>query len=80
MSDYAIALARFREGTYVTTYCNFPHRIRDGRPVGHECVVLPVAALQAEILGDYERAIQIMRSAGVGAPTGAVRPCRSKVP
>lgn len=46
---------------YVTTYCNFPHRIKDGRPIGHECHVIPPAALKAEMEGDIEKAIEIMQ-------------------
>jgi len=45
---------------YCTTYCNHAHRLSDGKPVGHECYVLPPAALQAEREGDYERAITLL--------------------
>lgn len=43
-------------GIYCTSYCNRGHDLRDGAPVAHECYVLPVAALQAEMEGDYDRA------------------------
>jgi hypothetical protein len=45
---------------YVTTYCNFAHRLCDGEPIEHECHVIPPEALQAEMDGDYDRAIEIM--------------------
>ena len=32
--------------TYVTSYCNFAHRLNDGKPVEHECAILPPAALE----------------------------------
>lgn len=48
---------------YVSTYCNFPHRMRDGRPLRHECRMIPPAALRAERDGDYEKAIAIMQKA-----------------
>ena len=52
---------RAEPGTfYVTTYCNFAHRLIDGAPIGHECVVIPPEALEAEMDGDYETAIEIM--------------------
>ena len=47
---------------YTTSYCNQGHRMKNGRPVGHECRVIPPAALRAERAGDYERAIEIMES------------------
>lgn len=50
---------------YCSTYCNFGHRMKDGRPVEHECRVIPPAALRAERAGDYDKAIEIM---GKGTP------------
>lgn len=46
---------------YVSTYCNFAHRLLDGEPIDHECVVIPPAALEAEREGDFEKAIAIMQ-------------------
>jgi hypothetical protein len=46
---------------YVTTYCNRPHRVRDGMPINHECYVLPRAALLAEMDGDMEEAQQLLQ-------------------
>lgn len=47
---------------YCTTFCNFAHNVKTGRPVGHECRIIPPAALRAEIDGDYAKAIEIMQS------------------
>lgn len=48
---------------YVTTFCNKAHRMRDGKPVAHECYVLPPAALRAERDGDMRRAIELIQAA-----------------
>lgn len=50
---------------YVSTYCNKAHRLSDGKPVQHECRVIPPAALKAERDGDYDQAHRIMESAPV---------------
>lgn len=50
-------------GTYCTTYCNKSHRLSDGKPVNHECFVLPPAALQAEREGDYGKANALIQAA-----------------
>lgn len=42
---------------YLTTYCNRWHEIERGRPIGHECHVLPPAAIRAEMRGEFEEAI-----------------------
>lgn len=46
---------------YVTTYCNFPHRLRDGKPIKHECGILPPAALRAEMAGDMPLAQSLIQ-------------------
>jgi hypothetical protein len=33
---------------YTTAFCNRAHRLRDGKPVGHECYVLDPAKLRLE--------------------------------
>lgn len=33
---------------YVTTFCNFAHWLDNGRPIGHECYVLPPKDLGRE--------------------------------
>ena len=48
---------------YVTTYCNHPHRKNDGKPIGHECYIIPPDALQAAIDGDLPKAIALMEAA-----------------
>ena len=45
---------------YAPTFCNQPHRMRDGKPVEHECYVLPTEALVAERAGDIGRALDIL--------------------
>ena len=50
------------DAIYCTSYCNFGHRVRTGRPVGHECYVLPPAMLRAERDGDIERANKILHA------------------
>lgn len=47
---------------YVTTYCNKAHRVSDGKPVSHECHIIPPEALQAEIDDNYQRAIEILEA------------------
>lgn len=54
------------KATYVTTFCNFPHRIATGRPIGHECYILPSAMLRADLAGDMDRALNILRERGKG--------------
>ncbi len=46
--------------TYTTSFCNQEHRLRDGKPVGHECFVLPAEALHAERADETERANTIL--------------------
>jgi hypothetical protein len=48
---------------YHTSYCNHGHRLSDGRPINHECYVLPPKALEAERAGDCKRAIQLIEAA-----------------
>jgi len=45
---------------YVTTYCNFAHRLIDGQPIDHNCFVLPPAALMAERGGDVPKGVEIL--------------------
>jgi len=51
---------------YGTSFCNFGHDVTTGRPVGHECYILPPAMLQAERDGDHEKALDILRTKGKG--------------
>lgn len=45
---------------YVTTFCNHPHRTSDGKPIGHECYVLPTEVLVAERNGNTSRALEVL--------------------
>lgn len=38
-----------RRPFYVTTFCNFAHWLDTGRPIDHECYVLPPADLRREM-------------------------------
>jgi hypothetical protein len=49
-----------KKGVYCTSYCNQGHRLSDGRPIAHECAILPPAALQAEREGRTEDALEII--------------------
>ena len=46
---------------FCTTYCNQLHRLSDGKPVGHECFILPTAALHAEKNGEVAQACEILQ-------------------
>ncbi len=48
---------------YVTTYCNFAHRLADGKPIRHECRIIPPKALELERAGDTAGAIAVLQSA-----------------
>jgi hypothetical protein len=45
---------------YLTSFCNHRHRLSDGKPVEHECFILPTEALHAERAGDTEKATEIL--------------------
>lgn len=45
---------------FCTSFCNQGHRLLDGKPVEHECYVLPTEALHAERVGDIERASAVL--------------------
>lgn len=49
---------------YVSTYCNFPHSMKDGKPIRHGCRVLPPAALRLERNGLVPEAIQLLQKEG----------------
>lgn len=48
--------------TYCSSFCNQAHRLSDGKPLDHECFVLPTEMLYAERDGDYIKASQILTS------------------
>lgn len=35
-------------GIWVTTFCNKAHRLSDGKPIKHECFIIPPKLLKAE--------------------------------
>jgi hypothetical protein len=51
---------------YCTSYCNKLHYIENGRPIDHECYVLPSDMLEAEKRGDYEGALAALIEKGRG--------------
>lgn len=48
---------------YVTTYCNKAHRLADGKPIEHECHVLPPEVLHLEREGKIEEALAVLQQA-----------------
>jgi hypothetical protein len=51
---------------YVTTFCNFAHNLKTGRPIGHECYILPPKALAQERSGHIAAAICTINKLGKG--------------
>lgn len=47
---------------YQTSYCNRGHNLKTGRPIQHECRIIPPSALKLERAGHVEQAIAIMRA------------------
>jgi hypothetical protein len=45
---------------FCTSFCNHSHSTISGKPLGHECYVLPPHALRAERAGDIEEALRLM--------------------
>lgn len=69
-SEFAIMPSRLKSiepasppQSYVTTYCNHGHRMSDGKPIDHECYVLPPEALNREWAGDVAKAIELLQAA-----------------
>jgi hypothetical protein len=62
------------DSTFTTSFCNFPHNLKTGRPVGHECYVLPPLALAAERADDLDLANRILASSNFRSR----RPVRGK--
>jgi hypothetical protein len=48
---------------YCTTYCNHEHRLIDGKPVDHECYILPSKALELERADKIGEAIMVIQAA-----------------
>jgi len=49
---------------YLSSYCNQYHEKATGKPIDHECRVIPPAALEAERVGDTDLAIRILERCG----------------
>jgi hypothetical protein len=49
-----------KEEFYVTTFCNFAHRLSDGKPIEHECYIIPPKLLRTE-MEDSEDAKELWR-------------------
>jgi hypothetical protein len=47
---------------YCTSYCNRGHDTVTGNPIEHECFKLPIAALEAERVGDVTKAIDLIEA------------------
>lgn len=54
-----------RPHAYVTTFCNRAHRVKDGKPIQHECRVIPPKAIEYEMAGDYSQAMEVLRTTPV---------------
>ena len=48
--------------TYCTTFCNKAHLVSNGKPVEHECRILPPKALHVEMSGNFEKANDILQN------------------
>ena len=46
---------------YVTSFCNFAHATKSGRPIGHECYIIPPALLVAERDLPFDEAMALWR-------------------
>lgn len=55
---------------YVSSYCNHPHRMADGKPIKHECYIIPPLALKREREGDVSGAIMVMQATPMKHHTG----------
>lgn len=47
---------------YVTSFCNQAHRLIDGKPVAHECFVIPPRALEEERAGHFDKAHELIEA------------------
>lgn len=52
---------------YVTSYCNHAHRVSDGKPIAHECHILPAAALKAEMADNIPLACELIQQAKIAS-------------
>ena len=59
-AEAAYTTARTAHAYVAAEYCNHGHYVATGKPVNHECRVIPPAALRAEMEGKYAEAIELM--------------------
>jgi hypothetical protein len=57
-----------RPEAVATAFCGLPHRLSDGIPLHHHCVVLPPEALLAESQGNHARAVMVLAKAASAGP------------
>lgn len=50
-------------GYYCTTFCNQGHSVKTGKPLNHECYILPPKAVVYEEMGEFEKAIETIQAA-----------------
>lgn len=55
---------------YCTSFCNKAHVVSSGKPVGHQCYVLPPSAIRAEMSGSTGEANAIISTAGLPVHRG----------
>jgi len=48
---------------YLTSFCNHEHDLGDGKPIDHECYIIPIKALQEEKKENFVIAQNIMADA-----------------
>lgn len=73
-------MPRQEPAEYATTFCNRAHRTRDGKPVAHNCFILPPAALRLERDGDIPGAIAAIDAAKpLREMARGVRPAKPKI-
>jgi hypothetical protein len=46
---------------YVTSFCNFAHSLKTGRPIRHECITIPPRLLRAERDLPFDEALELWR-------------------
>jgi hypothetical protein len=58
------------QATYITTFCNFAHRLKDGKPVEHECYIIRPNMLQMECAHGASVCLEHMKQTGEAFHTG----------
>lgn len=58
---------------WCATYCNKAHRTSDGKPIKHECRIIPPRAIAADMAGNAKAASQIMSEAPIRMMQRGVR-------